>query len=154
MKINITDAQSEDTARLVMLLGQLGYPSSNSEMADKIQLHKKPTYKLFVAKEDDQVVGFIALHLYHAFHHPAPIGRITAFCVDEPMRGFGIGSLLLRAAEDFFLQQQCFKIEVTSNLNSNYALGHNLPYGQTKASLCLGLTQTKTSDQRFFVIMQ
>ncbi len=116
MKIHIEAAKSEDAARLVILLGQLGYPATHSEMLDKIQQHNNPTYKLLVAKDENQVLGFIALHFYRAFHHPAPIGRITAFCVEETVRGSGIGSLLLTAAEDYFLQQQCFKIEVTSNL--------------------------------------
>jgi len=115
MKTLIEDAKPEDAARLVILLGQLGYPATHSEMLDKIQLHKKATYKLLVAEEDNQVVGFIALHFYHAFHHPAPIGRITAFCVDENARGAGIGTSLLRAAEEFLEQQGCFKIELTSN---------------------------------------
>jgi GNAT superfamily N-acetyltransferase len=134
MKIHIEDAQSEDAARLVFLLGQLGYPASYSEMVDKIQLHKNPSYKLFVAKEESQAVGFIALHFYHAFHHSAPIGRITAFCVDEPMRGTGIGSLLLKTAEDFFHQQQCFKIEVTSNLKRNSTHQYYQQRGYTETS--------------------
>lgn len=134
MKIHIEEAQSEDAARLVFLLGQLGYPASSSDMVDKIQLHKTPTYKLFVAKEETRVVGFIALHFYHAFHHPAPIGRITAFCVDEPVRGSGIGSLLLGATEDFFHHQQCFKIEVTSNLKRTGTHQYYLQRGYTETS--------------------
>lgn len=116
MKPLIEDAKPEDAAQLVILLGQLGYPATHSQMLDKIQQHYSPTYKLLVAKQENQTVGFIALHFYHAFHHPAPIGRITAFCVDETVRGTGIGSLLLTAAEECFEQQGCFKIEVTSNL--------------------------------------
>ncbi|MEQ1586801.1 MAG: GNAT family N-acetyltransferase [Cyclobacteriaceae bacterium] len=134
MKIHIEEAQSEDAARLVFLLGQLGYPASHSEMVDKIQLHKNPTYKLFVAKEENQVMGFIALHFYHAFHHLAPIGRITAFCVDEPVRGSGIGNLLLGAAEGFFHQQQCFKIEVTSNLKRSSTHQYYQQRGYTETS--------------------
>ena len=134
MKIKIEAAKSEDAARLVILLGQLGYPTTNLEMLDKIQQHNNPTYKLLVAKDENQVLGFIALHFYHAFHHVAPIGRITAFCIDETVRGSGIGSLLLTAAEDYFLQQHCFKIEVTSNLKRTRTHQYYRERGYTETS--------------------
>jgi GNAT superfamily N-acetyltransferase len=115
MKTLIEDAKPEDAARLVILLGQLGYPATHSQMLDTIRQHNSPTYKLLVAKQENKTLGFIALHFYNAFHHHAPIGRITAFCVDENARGAGIGSSLIKAAEEFFEQQGCFKIELTSN---------------------------------------
>ncbi len=134
MKIHIEDAKSEDAARLVILLDQLGYLATHSEMLDKIQQHHHPTYKLLVAKDENQVMGFIALHFYRAFHHPAPIGRITAFCVEESVRGSGIGSLLLTSAEDFFHQHHCFKIEVTSNLKRTSTHQYYLQRGYTETS--------------------
>ena len=134
MKIHIEDAKSEDAKGLAILLGQLGYPVADWEAMNKIQLQKSPTYKLLVAKEENQVLGFIALHFYQAFHHAAPIGRITAFCIDETVRGSGIGSLLLTAAEDYFRQQQCFKIEVTSNLKRTNTHQYYRKRGYTETS--------------------
>lgn len=134
MKIHIEDAKSEDAKGLAILLGQLGYPVADWEAMNKIQLQKSPTYKLLVAKEENQVLGFIALHFYHAFHLPAPVGRITAFCVNERVRGSGIGSLLLTTAEDFFHQHHCYKIEVTSNLKRTSTHQYYLQRGFTETS--------------------
>jgi GNAT superfamily N-acetyltransferase len=134
MKTFIEDAKPEDAARLVILLGQLGYPATHSQMLDRIRQHNSPTYKLLVAKQENKVLGFIALHFYHAFHHPAPIGRITAFCVDEIVRGSGIGSLLLTAAEDYLRQHHCFKIEVTSNLKRSHTHEYYRHRGYTETS--------------------
>jgi len=134
MKIHIEDAKSEDAARLVILLSQLGYQATHSEMLDKIQQHNHPTYKLLVAKDENRALGFIALHFYRAFHHRAPIGRITAFCVEESVRGSGIGSLLLTSAEDFFHQHHCFKIEVTSNLKRTSTHQYYLQRSYTETS--------------------
>jgi GNAT superfamily N-acetyltransferase len=134
MKTFIEEAKPEDAARLGILLGQLGYPATHSQMLNRIQQHNSPTYKLLVAKQENQALGFIALHFYYAFHHSAPIGRITAFCVDENARGAGIGSLLLRTAEEFFEQQGCFKIELTSNLRRGNAHQYYLQRGYIEGS--------------------
>jgi GNAT superfamily N-acetyltransferase len=134
MKILINDAKPEDATQLIALLGQLGYPTTQSEMLDKIQQHSNPTYRLLVAKEENQTLGFIALHYYYALHHTAPIGRITAFCVDETVRGSGIGSMLLTAAEDYFQQVNCFKIEVTSNLKRTRTHHYYHQRGYTEVS--------------------
>jgi GNAT superfamily N-acetyltransferase len=112
----IREAEEKDASILSNLLTQLGYPTSVDEAHKRILLHKKDGYQLMMSELDGQPIGFIALHWYHAFHHSRLIGRIVAFCVDEKHRSSGLGSQLLKYAEDLFKNKNCVKIELTSNL--------------------------------------
>ena len=132
--MSIQPAEPKDAFAIANLLDQLGYPTSEPEALQKIENHTKPSYKLFTAKRDDQVVGLIALHVYHQLHLPGPVGRITSFCVDEKVRGTGVGSALLKAAEEFFSEEGCFKIEVTSNLRRMQTHEYYLRHGYSETS--------------------
>src|SRR5260221_12625339 len=109
-------AEEKDAPILSQLLGQLGYPASTDESLKRIQLYQQDGYRLMMGEVGDQCIGFIALPWYHALHHPRPIGRVGAFCVDESYRRKGWGSQLLEYAEDFFRSNSCVKVELTSNL--------------------------------------
>lgn len=116
MKISIVVAKPEDAIKVADLLRQMGYTVSKSDAAKRIKLYGQPNYQLFLARMEDSTVGFIALHFYEVLHLPAPEGRISSFCVDEKVRGKGIGKTLLTAAEDYFKENGCYKIVLNSNL--------------------------------------
>ncbi len=134
MKPHITEAKPEDVTHLSLLLEQLGYPTAESEVLSKLKLYSQPDYKILVARSETIVFGFIALHVHQTFHLPGSVGRITSFCVDEKMRGLGIGSLLLAAAEEYFITNKCYKIEVTSNLKRFDSHTYYLQRGYTETS--------------------
>jgi ribosomal protein S18 acetylase RimI-like enzyme len=134
MNPHITDAKPEDAKQLSILLEQLGYPTHETETLFKINRCAQPEYKLLVAREGNQVLGYIALHVYNTFHLEKSVGRITSFCVDEKVRGSGVGSLLLAAAEEYFRNKNCYKIEVTSNLRREATHTYYLQRGYTETS--------------------
>jgi GNAT superfamily N-acetyltransferase len=134
MKPRITEAKPEDITQLSLLLEQLGYPTPETEALSKLNLYSQPDYKLLVARTKMNVSGFIALHYYQTFHLPGPVGRITSFCVNEKVRGTGIGSQLLAAAEEYFLTNLCYKIEVTSNLRRTATHHYYLQRGYIETS--------------------
>jgi GNAT superfamily N-acetyltransferase len=113
--IQIAEAARPDAAAIAHLLEQLGYPASETETLRRIECYQQPGYKLWVAKDENKTVGFIALHVYQAFHWEKPYGKIVAFCVDDRARGKGVGSMLLTKAEKYFAESGCVKIEVSSN---------------------------------------
>lgn len=113
--LNIRAAQPSDASALQELLHQLEHPLSKTAVLEKINRYKLPPYHLMVIEVDNQIVGFASLHCYDVFYDIGYIGRITAFCVDQEFRSKGIGQKLLQAAEDYFLQHSCIRIEVSSN---------------------------------------
>lgn len=134
MKIAIYIAKPGDAAEVADLLGQLGYPVSASEASLRMELYQQPSYQILVAKKEEVTVGFIALHVYDELHLPGPVGRITSFCVKETFRGTGIGTTLLDAAEVFFKENGCYKIEVTSNLRRSQTHLYYLHHGYQETS--------------------
>jgi N-acetylglutamate synthase-like GNAT family acetyltransferase len=134
MNYTITEAETIHSQAIAKLLGQLGYTTSEVEAQQQIEYYKNPSYKLLVAIESEQVIGFIALHTYTQFHIKVPIGRITSFCVDENKRGTGAGNTLLAAAEIYFENAGCYKIEVTSNKRRIATHEYYLHRGYTQTS--------------------
>jgi GNAT superfamily N-acetyltransferase len=115
--MNIRQAIADDAKYIRSLLAQLGYPDfSEADAMEKIELYSKPGYRMLVSVDREaKVVGFIALHWFDLAHWKGMMGRITAFCIDEKIRGHGIGQQLLRAGEVVLHEQGAIKIEVTSN---------------------------------------
>ncbi len=128
-------AEDRDAPDLSQLLAQLGYPASIEESLRRIHLCQQDAYHLVVGELDHRCIGFIALHWYHAFHHPKPIGRIVAFCIDEAYRGKGLGSELLTDAENFFQQKECLRVELTSNLKRKESHEYYLHKGYEQRSM-------------------
>jgi GNAT superfamily N-acetyltransferase len=131
----IREAEEKDKLILSRLLAQLGYPTSIDESKLRIQLYKQDGYKLLMAELSNQPIGFIALHWYRAIHHPEMIGRVVAFCIDEPFRASGWGSQLLKYAEDFFEGLRCVKVELTSNLRRKESHEYYFRKGYEQASM-------------------
>jgi GNAT superfamily N-acetyltransferase len=100
-----------------------------------------------MAELNSQPIGFIALHWYNAIHHQQTIGRIVAFCIDEPFRARGLGSQLLKYAEDFFHNLHCVKVELTSNLRRKESHEYYLRkgYQQTSMHFVKFLTNAKSA---------
>jgi len=116
--MNIREASPNDAPAVAVLLAQLGYPAGESNLdfvREKIDTYAQSTYRLLISESDGEVVGFISLHWFHVFHSPGMMGRITAFCVHEKVRGQGVGIQLLAEAEKFLAGQGCMSVEVTSN---------------------------------------
>lgn len=134
MKVNIREAATNDARALTNLLMQLGYTAFESDVVQRIQAHHQPGYKIFVAETDGHIVGFIALHIAFMLHHTKPIARITSFCVDESLRGVGVGSALLARAESYFRQTDCIKVEVTSNNRREATHQYYLQRGYSQTS--------------------
>src|SRR5436189_5095139 len=99
--MNIRQAVPEDAKFIRSLLAQLGYPDfSEADAQEKIEVYTKPGYRMLVSVDrGGNVVGFIALHWFELAHWKGMMGRVTAFCIDEKIRGQGFGRQLLLAGE-------------------------------------------------------
>jgi GNAT superfamily N-acetyltransferase len=108
-------AKPRDRVRIAELLEQLGYPMDPAVIQEKLSsLAESPTDRILVAESGGQVVGIVSFHITPLLHEESDAGRVTAMVVDSEFRGKGIGTLLLREAEQWAWSCGCSRVEITS----------------------------------------
>jgi GNAT superfamily N-acetyltransferase len=112
----IRPAVASDAQALSKLLTQLGYPSTESEIADRLDaLATFPRAVAFVAINGcGEVVGLVTGHLFPSIHDNQPVAWLTTLVVLEDARGAGIGSSLVKQIEEWATQNGARRLAVTS----------------------------------------
>jgi GNAT superfamily N-acetyltransferase len=115
----IRPATPSDAAVLSGLLGQLGYPASESEIPARLSaLESFPRAKAFVATNGHgEVVGLATAHVFPSVHDKGPVAWLTTLVVLEDARGGGIGSALVRHVEQWAAQNGAKRLSVSSGLH-------------------------------------
>lgn len=114
--VHIRDATLSDHVEIADLLRQLGYESSTADVLDRLRgIQENESDHVLVASGANTIQGLISLHIIPLFHANGFQGRITSLVVAEPFRGQGVGGVLMKAAEEWFMANRCIKIEVTSS---------------------------------------
>lgn len=107
---------SQDASSAVPLMAELGYPTNADSFTERFAaLSTNPHSAVLVAEAQGSIVGLVAVHSFEMLHRPGRLGRITALVVASSARGRGVGTDLLKAAEDHLRQSGCTILEVTSN---------------------------------------
>jgi len=121
--MRIRSVRHDDAPRLVILLEQLGYPSTEEDVDDRLAYWTDdPASALFAAADDDDIlVGVAALHVTPILEVTGKFGRLVALVVDDTVRGRGVGSLLVTAAEQHARSAGCLFMEVTSSQHRRQA---------------------------------
>ncbi|MDV4150180.1 GNAT family N-acetyltransferase [Clostridium sp. AL.422] len=97
---------------------ELGYNVSIEDFQNRImQMQKEGNYFIFVALENNQVVGFIGIQISLAFEIPGRIMRIIALAVSEKYQKKGIGRRLIQEAEEYGKTKQVTTILLNSGLS-------------------------------------
>jgi len=100
--ICIRKAEIGDARPLAVLMSQLGYPSTEDEMADRLRLIlPRSDYLMAVAVREGQVVGVVGALIGLYLEMNGRYGRVTALSVAADHRGQGIGTRLLAHAESW-----------------------------------------------------
>jgi GNAT superfamily N-acetyltransferase len=121
-----------DAAAVASLSSQLGYSSAAPQAAARLgALEDHPDIRALVAEQDGQVVGFIGLMVFPAFHRDGLHGYITALVVDERARGGGAGAALLAAGEAWFAEREVKRVNLTTALHREAAHGFYEKRGYT-----------------------
>lgn len=100
--MNVRRLRLDDCARLLPLLEQLGYPSTERSVAVRAErLLSDPDIGSWVALDDARVIGLATGHLSWHIEFDGPAARLTALVVDEEFRGRGVARRLTEAFEEW-----------------------------------------------------
>jgi GNAT superfamily N-acetyltransferase len=104
-----------DAERIAELLTVLGYPSTATEVVERLRvIGSHPGFASWVAEADGHVVGFVGACTAPAFEKNGVYGRILALVVDASARGLGIGRALVDVAERWMLERGAGEVFVHS----------------------------------------
>ena len=113
--MTVRAAGPADSGALARLIGQLGFSASPDEVEER--LATLGDADVLVAERDGEIAGCLTTSTMQVLHRPTPVGRVSMLVVDEAARGRGVGTALLRAAEQALAARGCALVEVTSNFH-------------------------------------
>lgn len=135
----IRDAVASDADALAALSVQLGYPSSATEISERLEgIQTRGDGRVVVVVFGGTVVGWIHVLGVHVLESP-PHAEIVGLVVDERLRGRGIGAELVAAAEHWAAERRYAKISVRSNVirEAAHRFYRRLGYHETKRQAVL-----------------
>jgi ribosomal protein S18 acetylase RimI-like enzyme len=122
MNLEIRKAAESDLPAVLRLYAQPGMDSGRVLTVDdaaKIlrRMATYPEYAVYVATANDgSVVGtFALLVMDNLAHMGTPSAVVEDVCVDEQLRGQGIGKAMMHFAMEFARQRGCYKLALSSN---------------------------------------
>ena len=100
-----------------LLKNELGKNVSVEALESRIdKMLSDSDYKIFVAQTDNKIVGFIGLHMGLAFEIDGMVMRVIALAVKEEYQHKGIGTALIKSAEEYAEQNNVSVIGLNSGL--------------------------------------
>lgn len=110
-------AESDDAEPITLLCQQLGYPTSQQEVQERLKLiEESKEHVIYVAQlPNELIVGWIHVYIWQSLM----IGRraeIDGLIVHADYRGRKVGHLLTQYAEQWANEQGCDTILVRSNI--------------------------------------
>ena len=110
-------ASQSDVAAIVPLLGQLGYPVTEEELAHRFaRVAGSAVDPAWVAIDgaDSAVVGFASGHLAYVYELERPVAELTALVVDERHRRSGAGQAFVETFEQWVIEADCVRWSVAT----------------------------------------
>ncbi|HEV7596030.1 MAG TPA: GNAT family N-acetyltransferase [Gemmatimonadaceae bacterium] len=146
--ITIRPAAPSDAPALCELLAQLGYPASEAEIPARLNaVASFPRAAAFVATNGyGEVVGLVTTHIFPSIHDNEPVAWLTTLVVLEDARGAGIGSTLVKHAEQWAELNGAKRISVTSGKQRRAT--HEFYENRDYENSGLRFTKRLTSDGR------
>lgn len=122
-KFQIEAMSVDDLSDVAILAEQLGYPNDIKDIRERFQkICNDNNYALYVAKNDQRkVIGFIQINSENHTLLAAPRAEVVALIVDDRHRGKGVGSALLKAAEEWARSQALPLVRIRSNIKRENA---------------------------------
>jgi GNAT superfamily N-acetyltransferase len=115
--IRIRKAQRKDAERIAQLSGELGYPASAKQIAERLRRLKPATkHAVFVAESPAAGLhGWVHVSTSHLLESDLR-AEVNGLIVAEGQRSAGAGAKLLQAAEEWARRRGCKGMNVRSNV--------------------------------------
>lgn len=119
---NIREASMDDLPDILDLYRQFDMDNGNTlELNKAAAIFKKmksyPDYKIYVAEDENVIVGTFALAIMDNIAHlGSPSGLVEDVVVSAKMQGKGIGKKMMETAMDLCRSKGCYKLALSSNL--------------------------------------
>jgi GNAT superfamily N-acetyltransferase len=116
MAVTLRPVQRQDGGRLVVLLDQLGYPTTEAEVDARLDGWMSDQSSWLIGADDDgELVGVAAMHVMPLLELDGRLARLLALVVDERYRSQGVGQSLVAAFETRARDSGCVKLEISSS---------------------------------------
>jgi len=129
-RIAIRKARLRDAGVIAKLSGQLGYPATEREMAERLAklIHRPGDGVVLIAEDSGEIVGWLHVSVTPLLEVPLR-AEVNGLVVDEGKRSQGAGAKLLKAAERWAAGKGCKSMSVRSNVVRERAHGFYLRHG-------------------------
>jgi GNAT superfamily N-acetyltransferase len=121
----IRDAHEGDIEELTLLMTDLGYPATLAEMQVRFKnIFAHPDYRTIIAVIGDEIVGMAGLCKGVYYEKNGLYLRILAFVVKQTRRELGIGKILIKASEDWAVDQGANTVLINSGNRDERKAAH------------------------------
>jgi GNAT superfamily N-acetyltransferase len=130
----IREPHQRDYVRLAELAGQLSYPSTPDEIAQRLAgMAGRSEHAVFVAEmPDGEIAGWIGVFVSRGLE-VNPRGEVSGLIIDERFRSRAVGKYLLARAEEWVGERGYDVIGLRSNVIRDRAHAFYLREGYTHA---------------------
>lgn len=113
--MRIRPATAADAEEIGRLLGELGYPTAPADVPARLVAVERGGGAALVAEKAGELLAVATVARQMTLHRAGAGAYITAFVVDERVRGRGVGRTLLEAVERWARDAGCSRLTVTSH---------------------------------------
>ncbi len=115
--VNIRRARSGDAERIAELCGQLGYPATTAQIAQRLRRIKPAEQHAVLVAEtpEGKVIGWLHVSVEPLLEVELR-AEVNGLVVADEARSRGAGALLLQSAEEWARRRGCKNMSVRSNV--------------------------------------
>ncbi|MEQ1354476.1 MAG: GNAT family N-acetyltransferase [Candidatus Acidiferrum sp.] len=115
--MNIRRARSGDAERIAELCGQLGYPATTAQIAQRLRRIKPAEQHAVLVAEtpEGKVIGWLHVSVEPLLEVELR-AEVNGLVVADEARSRGAGALLLQSAEEWARRRGCKNMSVRSNV--------------------------------------
>src|SRR5947207_1778180 len=112
----VRSAEERDLPSIAELSGQLGYVTSVQRIGERFrEVVDAPAHAVLVAEKDGRCAGWIHVCVVPSLESDK-LAEIRGLVVSESLRGSGVGTELINAAEEWAVAHSMARIRVRTNM--------------------------------------